>query len=80
MITKLVQDEAIQRDIHSYIHCWPIHYPTAGIIPQLAYCQDNVHHDSRHIDCGLYAALVTTMVLSHQPLSALLPDSDRAGA
>ena len=74
MVINLILDEAAQRDIHSDINCWPIHYPTSGMIPQVAYCPDDVHHDlSRHIDCGLYAALMTTMVLSHQPLSALLP-------
>ena len=74
MITKLVQDEASQLGTHRDIHGWPIHDLTEGMVPQVAYRPDNVHQDlSIHIDCVVYAALMTTMVLSHQPLSALVP-------
>jgi len=37
MITELYKDEASQlgRDID--IHLWPVHYPTVGMVPQIAY-------------------------------------------
>ena len=41
---------------------------------QVAYLPAGVHPDLiTQIDCGLYAALMTVLVQSHQPLSVVLP-------
>jgi len=74
MVIQLFRDEADLQNKPTDIHTWPVQYPTAGMHPQVAYLPKGVHPDLRiHIDCGLYAALMTVSVLSHQPLSVLLP-------
>ena len=74
MIAELYKDQAAQlgRDID--IHLWPVQYPTVGMVLQIAYVQPGEHPDTAtHIDCGIYAVLMSVLVLNHQPLSVLLP-------
>jgi len=74
MVIQLYRNEADQQNKTTDIHTWPIQYPAAGMHPQVTYPPAGAHPDrSTHIDCGLYAALMNVLLLSHQPLSALLP-------
>ena len=74
MVIQLYRDEVDQQNKTTDIHNWPIQYPTAGMHPQVAYLPAGTHPDlSTQIDCGLFAVLMTVLLLSHQPLSVLLP-------
>ena len=74
MVIQLYRDKADLQNKPTDIYYWPVQYPTAGMHPQVAYIPAGVHPDlSTHIDCVINAALMTVSVLSHQPLSVLLP-------
>jgi len=74
MVIQLYMDEADQQNKTTDIRAWPVQYLTAGMHPQVAYLPAGVHPDLRTCtDCGPYAALMTVLVLSHQPPSVRLP-------
>ena len=74
MVQQLYTDEALRQGLQPHQDDWAILYPTQWMQRQQPYIDDSIPQaQPQHIDCGLYAILMTMLYRLNIPLSLLTP-------
>ena len=72
VVKALFQDEAVRQQ-KEFATNWKVAYPAIHMTKQIPYSDHSGH--SQHIDCGMYAVLMSTLYLLDKSLHILTPPS-----